>query len=112
MTDRMTMNDRCDEIFNRRAAPRVLSDSDRNILADLAGEADEPCAVCDTMVRPRGARSARSARSGRRSWTTSASSARGGVPVLDELLIPPTFQLSYIVVHCRWRGKAPPGRTP
>lgn len=47
------MNDAMDEVFNRRNAPRALDDSDRNILADLAGEGDEPCFVCDTPVRPR-----------------------------------------------------------
>ncbi len=36
------------------AAPgaRTLSDSDRNIMADLAGEADEPCFFCEEPVRP------------------------------------------------------------
>ena len=52
MTDRMTMNDRMDAEMNKLAAPRRLDDSDRNIMADLAGEADEPCAVCETPVRP------------------------------------------------------------
>ena len=49
---RMTTNDAMDAVFNARNAPRGLDDSDRNILADLAGEADEPCARCDTPVRP------------------------------------------------------------
>lgn len=50
---RMLMNDRMDEVFNARHAPRALDDTDRNILADLAGEADEPCAAgCGEMVRP------------------------------------------------------------
>jgi hypothetical protein len=48
----MTMNDACDKVFNARNAPRALDDSDRNILADLAGEGDEPCAICDEPVRP------------------------------------------------------------
>lgn len=36
------------------AAPgaRTLSDSDRNIMSELAGEADEPCAFCEEPVRP------------------------------------------------------------
>lgn len=51
MTDRMTMNERCDALMNPK--PRGgLCDSDRNILADLAGEADEPCALCNVPVRP------------------------------------------------------------
>jgi len=48
--DRMTMNDRMDELMNPR--PRQLDDSERNQLADLAGEADEPCHFCDEPVRP------------------------------------------------------------
>lgn len=31
-----------------------MSDTDRNIMADLAGEADEPCVFCDEPVRPNG----------------------------------------------------------
>lgn len=50
MTDRMTMNERCDALMNPK--PRGLDDSDRNILADLAGEADEPCYFCEEPVRP------------------------------------------------------------
>ena len=50
--DRMTMNDTMDEVFNRRHAPRQLDDSERNQLADLAGEADEPCYFCEEPVRP------------------------------------------------------------
>lgn len=30
----------------------TMSDSDRNIMNDLAGEADEPCVFCDEPVRP------------------------------------------------------------
>lgn len=48
----MTMNDAMDEVFNRRHAPRQLDDSERNQLSDLAGEADEPCAICGEPVRP------------------------------------------------------------
>lgn len=50
MTDRMTMNDRMDALMN--PAPRGLDDSDRNIMRDLAGEADEPCHFCEEPVRP------------------------------------------------------------
>lgn len=48
--DRMTMNDRMDALMN--PAPRGLDDSDRNIMADLAGEGDEPCCFCGEPVRP------------------------------------------------------------
>ncbi len=30
----------------------AMSDTDRNIMRDLAGEADEPCVFCDEPVRP------------------------------------------------------------
>lgn len=48
--DRMTMNERMDELMNPK--PRQLDDSERNQLADLAGEADEPCCFCGEPVRP------------------------------------------------------------
>ena len=41
--------DRAEHIRN---APRQLDDSARNQLADLAGEADEPCGYCGEPVRP------------------------------------------------------------
>lgn len=41
--------DRAEHMRNR---PRQLDDSERNQLAELAGEADEPCYFCDEPVRP------------------------------------------------------------
>ena len=41
--------DRAEHIRNR---PRQLDDTDRNIMRDLAGEADEPCYFCEEPVRP------------------------------------------------------------
>jgi hypothetical protein len=35
-----------------RNAPRELDDSARNQMADLEGEADEPCHFCGEPVRP------------------------------------------------------------
>lgn len=46
--NRMKMNDAMDEVFTARYRSRTLSDSDRNIMADLAHEACEfHCDGCD-----------------------------------------------------------------
>ena len=51
--DRMGMNDACDEVFNRRHRPIELSDSDRNIMADLQHEACEGhCIDCGACIEP------------------------------------------------------------
>lgn len=51
MTHRMDVNDLCDRLMNERSAPRVLDDSDRNILASLAHEACEThCVDCGTCL--------------------------------------------------------------
>ena len=51
MTDRMGMNDRMDEQFNRLVAPIQLSDDARNQLAGLAHEACEGhCYECQRCI--------------------------------------------------------------
>ena len=50
---RMTMNERCDEVFNRRSAPMGLCDSDRNIMASMRHEACEShCEDCGDCLGP------------------------------------------------------------
>ena len=51
MSDRMTMNDQMDAVFTARYATQTLSDSDKNIMADLAHEACEAhCAECGVCI--------------------------------------------------------------
>lgn len=45
------MNEKCDEIVNARRLARGLSDSDRNIMAELRHEACElHCVECDDCI--------------------------------------------------------------
>ena len=48
------MDDKTRRIFDRLYPnhPRLLDDSERNQLAELAHEADEPCPICGDMVSP------------------------------------------------------------
>ena len=48
------MDDKTRRIFDEMypQLPRLLSDSERNQLRDLAHEADEPCGICGDMVSP------------------------------------------------------------
>lgn len=47
-----------EEFFDKENGTRnallgpAMSDTDRNIMRDLAGEADEPCVFCNEPVRP------------------------------------------------------------
>jgi hypothetical protein len=49
--DRMSMNEKCDEIVNARRHARGLSDSDRNIMAELRHEhCERHCVGCGGCI--------------------------------------------------------------